>query len=166
MADMIEYDAPEQHSGSIVIIGVGRERYMDDAVGLAVVRQLEAEGLPASVAVEEVRACGIDLIPALDGAAWAIVVAALDFGAEPGAVRVFTPGDLEDGTVLIADRPGRPSLGDVLELAAMTDLAPEVTIIAIQPGEIAPAYEMTAAVQGAVGEAVREVRRLLADDAG
>ena len=63
--------------------------------------------------------------------------------------------------VLIADKPRSPSLGDVLELAAMTDLAPEVTIVAIQPGEIAPGYEMTEAVQGAVAEAARLTRTLI-----
>jgi len=158
---MIDQDCPEAQPGPIVIIGVGRERCMDDSVGLAVVRQLEAEGLPDSVTVEEVRACGMELVPALEGGAGAIIIAALDIGEEPGTVRVFTPGDLEDGTVLLADNLRRPSLGDVLELAAMTDLAPEVTIIAIQPGEIAPGYEMTEAVQGAVAEAAEQVRSLL-----
>lgn len=158
---MVKQDSHELQLGSIVIIGVGRERYMDDSVGLAVVRQLEAEGLPASATVEEVRACGMELIPAFDGAAWAIIVAALDLGEAPGTVRVFTPADLEDGVVILAERPGHTSLADVLELAAMTDLAPKVTIVAIQPGEIAPGYEMTEAAQGAVGVSVSRVQELL-----
>jgi hydrogenase maturation protease len=160
---MIDEAPPEPQPGAIVIVGVGRERYMDDSVGLAVARRLLSEGLPDAVTVEESRTCGMELVPALDGAAWAIIIAALDLGEEPGTVRVFGGSDLEDGTVLIADKPGRPALVDVLELAAMADLAPEVTIVAVQPGEIAPGYEMTAPVQAAAEEATQEVRRLLAD---
>ena len=48
-----------------------------------------------------------------------------------------------------------------MELAAMADLAPEVTIVAIQPGEIAPGYEMTEAAQAAVVEAAGKARELL-----
>ena len=158
---MIDQDFPEPQPRSIVIIGVGRERTMDDSVGLVVARRLQGEGLPDSVTVEEVPACGMELIPALEGATLAIIIAALDIGEEPGTVRAFTPQDLEDGTMLIADKPRHPSLGDVLELAAMADLAPEVTIIAIQPGEIAPGYEMTEAVQGAVAEAASKVLELV-----
>lgn len=98
-----------------LVIGIGNPDRGDDAVGLAVARQVRAAA-PADVAVIDLDGDQLALLDAWDGAADVYVVDATCSDAEPGSVRRFdaaTPlgGDFSRrGTHLF-------SLAEVIELA-------------------------------------------------
>ncbi len=141
----------EERSAEIVIVGIGDERKRDDAVGLAIARELLARALPECVRVEIAGSEGFDLIAAIEGARRAVILAAVALGDEPGTVRVLTPGDAEARADHIS-APGEMQLSDALELSAMLG-GPEVLIVGVEPAEIVPGQTLHPLVQAAVCEA-------------
>jgi hydrogenase maturation protease len=158
---MLEMTATVEPSPRTLIIGVGDVRRSDDGVGSVVAERLLVAGLPEGVTVTEGAAGGLDLVIEMEDFDRVIIIGAFDTGAAPGTVTVFTPDDLDAGTVVVADSPRRVSLVDVLELATMAGVAPEAHIVAVQPNMIAPGYELTEEVEGAVEEACEAVRGIV-----
>ena len=145
----------------IVVIGVGNELLRDEGVGVVVARALKGELLPAEVEVIEGGVAGLDLLFEMEGADRAVIVDAADMGLEPGAIRVFSPPELEfEGLAKLASLH-HVSLLDVLELGKLTGLQTEVVIVGIQPAEVAPGTGLTPQVGEAVGRAVEEVKGLV-----
>jgi hydrogenase maturation protease len=154
-------EAPEP-GGRIVVIGVGNELMRDEGVGVVVARALQGENLPEGVEVVEGGVAGLDLLFEMEGADRAVIVDAAEMGLEPGAIRVFTPDELEfEGLGKLASLH-HISLLDVLELGKLTGLQTEVVIVGLQPAEVAPGSGLTPQVGEAVGRAVEEVKRLVA----
>jgi hydrogenase maturation protease len=143
-----------------VVIGVGNEIMRDDGVGNVVVRRLQEEGLGAGVDLVEGAVGGLDLIFDLEGRERAIIIDAARMGLEPGAVRLVTREQIEDRTVPLASLHSL-ALHDVLELAELTGLHPEITVVAVEPAEVLPGLGLSPAVEAAVPEMVRLVKELV-----
>lgn len=139
-------------SEGAVIIAVGNERRRDDGVGLAVARLLATRDLPAGVRVEEAVPEGLDLATALEGAARAVIVAAVKLGAPPGTIHVLSPADAEARADYISSL-GTLTLVDALELTAMLGVKPEVVIVGVEPAEIVPGQTLSPLVSDAVRRA-------------
>jgi hydrogenase maturation protease len=145
----------------VVVIGVGNELRRDDGVGVVVARRLRAHPLPASVEVLEGHTGGLNLLFDLEGAAWGIIIDAVDFGRAPGHVEVF---EAEDADFVLAGRIAslhHVSLADVLELARATGLSCRITVVGIQPAETLPGEGLSEAVAARVDEVVEMVKGLL-----
>jgi hydrogenase maturation protease len=159
-------EKPDAHAQPVepatVVLGVGNELMRDEGVGVAVARALAAHALSEGVRVVEGGVGGLDLLFEFDGADRVIIVDAAEMGLEPGAVRVFTPDDIEMGEPVRMTSLHGISLLDVLELGRLTGIEAEVVIVGIQPAEVAPGLGLTAAVEAAVGEAERLIADLLA----
>ncbi len=143
-----------------VVIGVGNGLYTDEGVGPAVVQRLVAEGVPEGVEVIDGAVGGLNLLFDMEGAARVVVVDAAQMGLEPGTVRVFTPEQVRLSGVPDVASLHHIGLKDVLELGALVGVTPEVHIVGVQPGRVAPGLELTAPVAAAVPRALEEVRRL------
>jgi Ni,Fe-hydrogenase maturation factor len=158
--------------GGTLILGAGDAARRDLGVGLVVAEALAHEPLGDGVTVQTSGA-GVDVLLAVAGWDRVLLVCATDMGAAPGAVRAFTIEDAE--AELLAPLPGPgglslgpcpgPCLADWLELGAMTGPLPALTIIGVQPAEIAPGTGLTLPVGQAVSVAMDEVRHLLASPA-
>jgi hydrogenase maturation protease len=144
----------------IVVIGVGNELMRDDGVGIEVIRRLEEENLGAGVELIEGAVGGLDLVFDLEGRERAIVVDAARMGLAPGTVRLVQREQIEERMVPLASLH-YIGLHDVLELAEMTGIHPEVTVVAVEPAEVLPGLGLTGAVAAAVPEMVRLVKELV-----
>lgn len=145
--------------GDTVIIGIGDERRRDDGAGLAIARKLAAGELPPGVRVEEAGHEGFDLPAALEDAARAVILAAVELGDAPGAVHVISPADAEARADYVSCA-GAMTLVDALELAALLGRSPEVVIVGVEPAEIAPGVTLSPAVAAAVDRAAEVAANL------
>jgi hydrogenase maturation protease len=146
-----------------VVLGVGNELYRDEGVGVVVARQLALEELPPEVRVVEGALGGINLLFEMEGASLVIVLDAVDMGLPPGTVRAFTPEEVEVVPPAMVASLHQVGLGQVLELGQLIGVRPRVHIVGIQPEAVAPGFDLTDTVTQAIPEALRTVRRLLAE---
>jgi len=146
---------------AVRIIGVGNPLAEDDGVGIAVVEQLEKEGMPAGVEVIDGGTGGLTLLTLMSGAARVILVDALEMGREAGAVAGFAYA----AGVFKAEGPGlslhQAGLGEVLALGAELGELPELFIVGIQPAALELGQGLSAVVAAAVPVAAAAVRERL-----
>lgn len=138
----------------MTVIGLGNSEMRDDGIGVALVEMLREEigprGAPAGSPLCLVTA---DRDPVYAGACIAeggpaILVDAVDMGREPGACRVFRPGDADFPAP--AREGSTHSLGaaDIVELARALGCAGELRLVGIQFADMAPGRGLSPALQG------------------
>jgi len=154
-------EAPDRPP-TTVVIGVGNELMRDDGVGSLVARRLQQEDLGPDVEVIEGGVGGLDLLFDLEGCARAIIIDAAHMGLEPGAVRLVAREEIEKRLEPLHSLH-QLGLHEVVELAQLTGLTAEVTVVAVEPGEVAPGLKLTPEVEAAVPEMIRLVRELVAE---
>ncbi|MCX7598691.1 MAG: hydrogenase maturation protease [Armatimonadetes bacterium] len=146
----------------IVVLGVGSELHGDDSVGVVVARRLQGKSLPENVEVVVGHTGGLNLLFDMEGADWAIVVDAVDFGGRPGEICVFEAEDADLVKVSRVASLHHVSLADVLELGRETGITPRVTVVGIQPGQLGFGQDLSAEVAQRVEAAVQAVVDLVA----
>ena len=134
-----------------LLVGVGNMLRGDDGFGPMLARALEERGLPAldgGPAPENLTG------PILRAEPDVLLLAdAADFGAEPGALRLVDPGELDTGSGSTHD-PGFDLLLDYLG----RNREMEVALVAVQPATL----EFGAVMSGPVEEAVDLVVEVIA----
>jgi len=153
--------ADPERRRAVVVLGLGNELMRDDGVGTVVARRLEEENLGAEVEIIPGAVGGLDLIFDLEGRERAIIVDAARMGLSPGEVRVVRREEIEDRLLPLASLH-QIGLHDVLELAELTGISPEVVVVAVEPAEVLPGLGLSPAVQAAVPEMIRLVKELAA----
>ena len=151
-------------AGPILLVGVGNVLLGDEGVGVHVARRLEARlaELPAGIRIVDGGTLGLDLLPLLADAQSAVIVDAVDIGAQPGTVAVLRGDEIVEalGGSLSAHQVG---VGDLLAVARLTGSLPQrVALVGIQPARIEVGLELTQAVREALPLAVEAARRELA----
>ena len=130
----------------IVIVGVGNLLMKDEGVGIHVIQELEKTALPEDVKLID-GGTSPDLIAYTRAGDKMIIIDAAKAGGEPGAIYRFKPEDLA------SERPELASahqMGVVENLALMSftgNKPKDVVIIGIEPVEIEPGMELSAAIQ-------------------
>ncbi len=137
----------------MTVIGLGNSEMGDDGIGVALVEMLRAElegGRAAGPALSLVSA---DRDPVYAGACIAeggpaLLVDAVDMGREPGACRVFRPGEADFPAP--AREGSTHSLGaaDIVEMARALGCAAELRLMGIQFADVAPRRGLSPALQG------------------
>ena len=142
--------------GPIVVFGIGNVLLRDDGVGVHVVRELErreARGdalLPPHTQLVDGGTLGLDLLSLIAGARAVLLLDAAFLGGAPGDVTVLR------GDALRARRGGArgvlpAGVDDLLAAARVADLLPKaVSMVGVEPGEIAAGLDLTAAVEAAL----------------
>ena len=131
----------------------------DDGAGVRVLGILT--NLPKGVETIELATGGMTLLHEFDGLKTAIIVDAVDFGGQPGEIRVFKPDEV------ISIKTVGYSLHDldilkVLELAKrMGTLPKEVHIVAIQPAYLNMSESLSPEVEKALPELAAKIMELL-----
>ena len=142
------------------IIGIGNTLMSDDGAGVRVLEHLG--DVPDHVRILELATGGMTLLHHLDGLDEVIITDAVDFGGEPGEVRVFNPDDVR--TIKTVGY----SLHDldilkVLELASRIGTLPRsVRIAAIQPASLEMKEGLTPQVEAALPELASRIAELVA----
>ena len=151
-----------------LVLGIGNILLRDEGVGVVVARRIEAAReagdmvMPANTRVVDGGTLGLDLLPMIGDATQVVMVDAVDLKQAPGTVSV-----LRDEAVQAAlsghVSPHQIGVGDLVAAARLMGIMPpRLTLVGIQPGEIAIGLELTEAVEAAVDVAIDLVRRELA----
>src|ERR1700681_165202 len=138
----------------ILVIGIGNEYRSDDAVGLAVARELKAKELP-NTQVIECSSDGTSLMELWKTATKVILVDAVSSGATPGTIHRIdaliqpTPGGFQSTHAF--------GVAEALGLArALHSLPPRLTVYAIEGKNFATGMDLSPEVEKAVHEVVEQ----------
>ena len=151
-----------------LVLGIGNILLRDEGVGVVVARRIEAAResgdmvIPPDTRVVDGGTLGLDLLPMIEDADQVVMIDAVDLGQAPGTVSI-----LRDETVQAAlsghVSPHQIGVGDLVAAARLMGIMPpRLTLVGIQPGEIAIGLELTEPVAAAVDVAIDLVRRELA----
>jgi hydrogenase maturation protease len=147
-------------TGPLVVLGIGNVLLRDDGVGVHLVGELEwqvARGgsfLPRDTRLVDGGTLGLGLLPLIAGARGVLLLDAAALGGAPGDITVLR------GEAVRA-RSGRAravlpaGIDDLLAAARLADLLPAaVSLVGVEPGEIAAGLDLSAAVRAALSAAV------------
>ncbi len=116
----------------LLVVGVGNEERCDDAVGLVIVRSLQAKNLP-DVTIVEARGDGTKLEEVWKGADNVIVVDAICSGAPPGTIHRIEAHVQEVPTGLWRCSSHSFGVGEAIELArSLNRLPARMTVLGIE----------------------------------
>jgi len=148
----------------VLVIGVGNPLRGDDGVGVHVARELAQRPLPEGVEVLDGGTEGLDLIFHLEAAERVLFIDAAEMGCPPGEAQVF------DGAQVTSNVPARFSsthgfgVAEVLALARSVGVAPEVTVLGIQPASLTAGDGLSAEVAARLTQYVDLAQELIASD--
>lgn len=146
------------------VIGIGNTLMSDDGAGVRVLEHLHE--LPDHVTIVELATGGMTLLHHLEDYDRVVIADAVDFGGEPGEIRVFNPDEVR--TIKTVGY----SLHDldilkVLDLAKQLDMLPDsVRIAAIQPGSLEMKEGLTPNVEAALPELARWISNEITGQSG
>ncbi len=146
-----------------IIIGLGNPILSDDSVGVRAARSLNNLPEVREIAeVQEVYAGGLRLLDVLVGYQRAVIIDAMQTGAEPGTIRRFAISDLPKTRNLAsthdADLPTALEAGRALGMK----LPDDITVFGIEAAEVENfGEELTPEVERGMEEAVNIIKDLL-----
>ena len=150
-------------SVATIVLGLGNVAQADDGLGIHAVRELLARyDLPPEVEAIEGGTAGLLLVPVLSDADRAVIVDAIDLGAEPGTLHRLE-GERWPAAFLQRLTPHDVGLSDLLGATALAGALPtEWLVLGLQPERIgwgcAPTPTVAAAIPALVDVLVDELR--------
>jgi hydrogenase maturation protease len=156
--------------GPLLVLGIGNVLLRDEGVGVQVIRELEARvgrgelDLPPDTDLIDGGTLGLDLLPRISDARALLLVDAIDLGDEPGTIRILRGPDIQ-GALSGHVSPHQVGVGDLIAAARLMGTLPAaVSLVGVQPLEIAVDLALSppvqAALAGAVDAAIAELGRL------
>jgi len=140
-----------------LVLGIGNILLRDDGVGVHVVEALRTTDLPERVEVVDGGTAGANLVDVIADRERLILIDAVDAGEEPGTIVRMDVDDL-----IPADGPlslHQFGIAETIAMARQLGCAPkEMIFFGVQPGEVSPGLELTAAVARAVPRVVEITR--------
>ncbi len=147
---------PGQRS-EILILGIGNILLADDGVGIRVIERLRGVPLPGGVEVVDGGTSGADLVDILAERRKAIVIDAIDVGAQPGTIMRFA-GDSWTEHASHAISLHEVGLGQTMSMVKLLGVAPrEIVVFGIQIQCLEPSLELSQPVEKAIGSVVQQV---------
>ncbi len=140
----------------VLVLGIGNVLWADEGFGVRAVEALNAAySFPAGVALQDGGTLGLALYEAVASARRVLVFDAIDFGLDPGALRVLRNNEVPTwGRTRMS--PHQTGFNDVLALAHLNGRAPrEIVAIGVQPVELDDfGGSLRAAVKARLPEAI------------
>jgi hydrogenase maturation protease len=121
----------------VLVLGIGNVLWADEGFGVRAVEALNAAyGFPADVVLQDGGTLGLTLYDAVASARRVLVFDAIDFGLDPGALRVLRDNEVPAwGRTRMS--PHQTGFNDVLALAHLNGRAPQdIVAIGVQPVEL------------------------------
>ncbi|MGA2271601.1 MAG: hydrogenase maturation protease [Bryobacteraceae bacterium] len=147
----------------VLVLGVGNALLGDDSAGLLLLAELERDADQWGDQVEflDGGTQGLALLDRIASRRALLVLDAVALGAEPGTVHVLR-GWKHAGER--ASTAHESNVAELLQASTLLGECPEqVTVVGIEPAQIATGIGISDAVANAVGAAVEAVRRELAE---
>ena len=136
----------------VLVLGIGNVLMGDEGVGVHAVRLLEQENWPAGVTVVDGGTGGFHLLSLLQDYEPVIMIDAAADGRPPGTVRVITPRFASDFPPSLSAHD--IGLRDLVEATALVGHLPEIHLVTVSIGEVAP---MCLRLSPSVGAALPDV---------
>ncbi|WP_083428434.1 HyaD/HybD family hydrogenase maturation endopeptidase [Corynebacterium sp. NML140438] len=144
---------------TINVIGIGNEIMADDAVGLAILRELESEPIPGVNFIYG-GTSGMEILPMVQDADYLLVLDGLKQG-QPGDVEVLI-GDQIPRLLQQQLSPHQVGLLDLLSAARLTGQEPaNVAVVGITARDVEFRTSLSEEIKAAIPEAVQRARQLL-----
>ena len=126
-------------AGPILVLGIGNLLWADEGFGVRALQALrERYHVPAGVTLLDGGTQGVYLLPYVASARRLLVLDAIDCGLPPGALRVLRGHEIAATLGVGKISLHQAGLLDLLALAALSDRAPEETVvIGAQPANLA-----------------------------
>jgi hydrogenase maturation protease len=131
------------------LIGVGNYSMADDGIGLRIVEHIARNGLEHGFEAVDLADEGIRLLFYLNEETEKIVlVDAVDLGLPPGEYRLFRPEDVASTKDMNRLTTHESDILAILEFGrSLGYRLPPITILGIQPGDLGPRPELSAALR-------------------
>lgn len=145
------------------MLGIGNLLLRDEGVGVHAARALrERYVFPPGVKIIDGGTMGLDLLPFIEGYDHLLIVDAVDFRAEPGAIQVIEDGDIRK-FLDIKFSMHQVGLPDMLFAASLAGMAPpRICLVGIQPHIIDTGLELSDALKERFGDLMDAVMEKLA----
>ena len=119
-----------------LILGVGNPLRKDDGIGVYLAHKLEKLKMPEGVEVVDMGTGGLALIDLMREAHKVVFLDAVEMGETPGAVKFLSPEDMKTPAESLTFSSHEIRLPEILLLASLQGVSPEVVIVAVQPKNI------------------------------
>jgi len=148
---------------STVVLGLGNPLMADEGIGVCLVERLaESSADYPGVEFLDAGTGGLSVLHHLEGRRKAIFIDCAYMGAEPAAIRRFTPDEVRGTKVLAHQSLHEADLLRIIDMARQLGQAPEeIVIFGIQPERIEPALGLSPALKGRIDEYLAVVMREL-----
>ena len=145
----------------ILVLGIGNAYRGDDAAGLHAVRRLMQHEWE-DVIVREQGGEGTALMEALDGPAAAVLIDAVESGAEPGTVHRWDVSREGINAKFLRCSTHNFSVHDAVEMArALGKLPPRVLVFGIEGHNFEPGAELSPPVEAALNAVTVQVQETI-----
>jgi len=134
----------------------------DDGIGAHIVCELEKLRLPEGVKLLDAGTKGLGLIDLMREAPKVVFLDAVDMGEKPGTVKRITPREIKVVTDKARFSLHEVCLPQVLQLASLLGISPEVVIFGIQPKDIGLGIGLSPELKTAVPDIIISVLKELA----
>jgi len=148
-------------ASKVLIVGVGNILLKDEGIGVHIVHELEKLRLPEGVKVRDGGTSGLGLIDLMKEAPKVIFLDAVEMGKKPGTVMRFTFQEVKVVTDKVNFSLHQVGLPQVLVLASLLGVSPEVVIFGIQPKDIDWGIGFSSELKRMVPEIIKIVLREL-----
>lgn len=143
----------------MLILGVGNPLMKDDGIGAHIVHELEKLRLPEGVKVLDAGTKGLGLVDLMRQAPKVVFVDAVDMGKEPGTVKRYTPQEIKEVNDKVTFSLHEVGLPQVLRLASLLGVSPEVVIFGIQPKDLGRGTGLSQELKRAAPNIIESVLR-------
>jgi hydrogenase maturation protease len=151
------------HANKILVLGVGNPFRRDDGIGPAVISHLKSEWrfTDSKVDLLDGGIDGLSLIDCIEGYEKVLVVDAVDMGAVPGEVRMFSPEEAK--LTIKADTLSTHGFGlaEVIALMEKLEMKPDMHIIGIQAKDVNFGEGMSPEVSSKIEEILKLIKEHL-----
>lgn len=150
-------------TATTLILGIGNTLFADEAVGVEVIRRLEAAGDLEDVVFIDGGTLSFTLAAPIADSPRLIVVDAAILGEPPGTVRVFEGEAMDRQLSGKGKSVHEVSLMDLMDIARLSDTLPEQrALVGVEPQVVDWGDALTPTVEAAVPQAMAAVRELVA----
>ena len=147
--------------GGLLILGIGNVLMGDEGVGVHALARLQDEDWPEGVTLVDGGTGGFHLLSLLQDYEPVVLIDAAADGGDPGTVRVITPRFASEFPPSLSAHD--IGLRDLIEAAVLVGRLPEVHLVTVSIGAIAPmCLTLSPAIAGALPRVVRAVRQIVA----
>ncbi|MDD5454628.1 MAG: hydrogenase maturation protease [Candidatus Ratteibacteria bacterium] len=145
----------------ILVIGVGSVLRGDDGVGVRVIEELQKKKFSPKIKLLSGDISGLDLLKYFPEFPKVVIIDAVDMKLKPGDVKTFNFEQIKKSDFSDVVSTHGIKLLETLTLAEKLKILPEVTVIGIQPKNIAFNLDLTVEIKNKIPYIVKKIKKVI-----